>query len=248
MLPPFTAHRHAELDSTNQEAMRQARAGAASGVVVIADVQSAGRGRHGRRWQSIRGNLLLSLMLRPGVAVDKLPQVSFVAGLAAADAADAFLHCGPVGLKWPNDILLDDAKLCGILIESELAGADVEWMVVGVGMNIVAAPENLDYKATSLAAHGSDATRDQVADAFLSAFRRRWQGWREEGFEKVRAAWMSRAWRAGNLVSVSTGAELLSGCFAGIDEAGAMLLGTDAGTRRILSGSVSYAPLSAGAA
>ena len=136
LLPPFyRLLGFAELDSTNEEAKRQATAGAPEGALVWARAQSAGRGRRGRRWVSEPGNLYLSILLRPSFPPATAAQLGFAAALAVGEAAAAALPAGAdVAYKWPNDVLISGRKASGILLESQAAGEGrLDWLVVGIG-------------------------------------------------------------------------------------------------------------------
>lgn len=152
----------AETSSTNDDAKRGARDGAAHGAVWLAESQTAGRGRQGRLWHSARGeNLLFSVLMRLSCAPARVPPVSLVCGLAVRDAIARALGPGgdeDVVVKWPNDVLVRSArdgafrKVAGVLVESALAGAKVEHVVVGIGINVHARalPEELAATATSI--------------------------------------------------------------------------------------------------
>ena len=150
----MTIRKYENLDSTNEEARRLAEAGEAGPLWIVACEQSAGRGRRGREWVSSRGNLFATLLLRPGRAADVCAQLSFVAALATGDAVASFAPSARIALKWPNDVLLDGHKVAGILLESagSAGGCAVEWLAVGIGMNLANYPAGTDMPATSLAA------------------------------------------------------------------------------------------------
>ena len=227
-LPPFyRLEVHDALASTNDEARRLAAAGEPEGALIVARRQTAGRGRSGRVWSSPAGNLYFSLLLRPDRPPAEAAQLSFVAALAAAEAAAV-----PVALKWPNDVLAGGRKLCGILLE----GSD-GWLVIGVGINVAAAPEG----ATCLRAEGSQATPDETLERFCVAFLA-WRGrWLAEGFGPVRIAWLARAVGLGGAAVARLGRETLSGAFADLDSDGALLLDIPgAGRRRIAAGEVYF--------
>lgn len=220
-----------EVESTNDEAKARAAAGAAEGTVVWAGRQRSGRGRRGRAWASPPGNLYLSTVLRPDCAARSVAQLSFVAALAVRDLVDGSLP-GRARCKWPNDILLDGAKVAGVLLESSLGpGARVDWVVLGIGVNLVSHP-GLEgpVPSTSLAAAGAPACApaDALA-ALLAALARRRREWEDEGFDAVRQAWLARAHGLGGPVTVVNGDRRIAGIFEGLDAEGGLVL-TQTGT------------------
>ena len=127
---------HSVTGSTNDDALAEARAGAAHGTTFVADLQTAGRGRRQAAWLSPAGeNLLFSVLLRPAIATPRLSGLPLVTGLAVRDAVAPLIAASPL-VKWPNDILVDDKKLCGILVESQIRGAEGVAVVIGIGLNV----------------------------------------------------------------------------------------------------------------
>ncbi|MBM3621308.1 MAG: biotin--[acetyl-CoA-carboxylase] ligase [Alphaproteobacteria bacterium] len=227
--------------STNDEAMARAEAGAPEGAVVRALRQEAGRGRRGRGWDSPPGNVYSSAILRPKVPPAEAAQLSFVAALAVADMAASLVATHRrVAIKWPNDVLVDDAKISGILLESAVGeGGLVGHVVIGVGINVASAPPGTRYGATHLAALGSTASTDTVFAAYIGALARRYGEWRTSGFAETRVEWLRRAAWLDRDIEVSLGETSLRGRFVDLDERGALLLQTaDGGVRRITAGDV----------
>lgn len=230
------------IDSTNAEALRRARDGAEGGLWVRADVQEEGRGRSGRRWESPEGNLYASVLLRPTCALETALQLSFVAGLAVFEAVAALDETfrNRLALKWPNDLLLDEAKLGGILLESVNGANGAPVIVIGTGLNLAGHPPGTAMPATHLAAHGAEVSPN---DAFQRLARATAQ-WLDEwdhgaGWETVRSAWLERGLRVGAPVRVRLSDREIAGYYAGIDGQGALLLGNgDGGEKRITAGDV----------
>ena len=238
--------------STNEEAMARAKAGATGPLWIAADQQTGGRGRSGRSWASEPGNLYNSLLF----TIDKPPmvlaQLSLVAGVAVHEAISELApQLAPV-LKWPNDVLIDGAKICGILIESQLnPSGGGHTVVVGVGINLAHHPDLPDRKATSLAAHGVGVSPRDAWSVLSGTFAKSLDLWSEgDGFSAIRQNWQGRAVKIGTMVSVKTKDDVWSGCFDGLDSDGAMVLKFAAGERRrITFGDVHIgAPPPAGAA
>lgn len=240
-LPPgWRLARHRVIGSTNDEAKRLAQAGAADRTVVWALTQTAGRGRRGRPWHSPPGNLYASLILRPTAPPERAAQLGFVAALAVGGAL-GMLVPGLAGLsyKWPNDVLLGARKLCGILLESETAeGERLAFLVVGVGINLRAAPPQSEFPATSLAAEGlADVAPAAMLTALVAEFER-WMGlWEAEGFAPIRAAWRTRA-VLGGPARVRLDHLTLQGRLIDIDDEGVLLLDEGGQCRRISAGEV----------
>jgi BirA family biotin operon repressor/biotin-[acetyl-CoA-carboxylase] ligase len=232
--------RHERIASTNDEAKALAGNGAPAGTLVWARTQSAGRGRQGRNWVSPAGNLYFSLILRPNVAVAIAAQLGFVAAVAVAEACLAVAPEADITLKWPNDVLLDGRKLAGILLESQASGQGrLDWLVVGIGINLATYPVELDYPATALAATGADATPEATLPVLADVFLRWYQNWNDgAGFAAVREAWLARARGLGQPIRVRLPGDTLDGRFAGLDSDGALLLDRPDGRRRIASGEV----------
>ena len=223
--------------STNDEAKRLAREGAAEGTLVWAQEQQAGRGRRGRRWASPPGNLYLSLILRPAEPAGRAAQLGFAAALAVGDLLP---DRAAIGFKWPNDVLLAGRKVAGILLESEMDSGDaLAFLVVGVGVNLAAAPGDTEFPATSVAA-ATGAAPDPAAalGCFARAFET-WRGrWGRDGFAPLRAAWRARAIGLGGPIRVRLDNLTLAGRFADIDEEGALLLESEDGRHRIAAGEI----------
>lgn len=246
-LPPGYALRHFEqLDSTNEEARRLGEAGEVGPVWIVADRQTAGRGRRGRGWASPTGNLMATLLLWPDCGAAKAGELAFVAGLAVHDAAAALLEPAKrpaLRLKWPNDLLYDGAKIAGILLESSARGEHrVDWLAIGIGMNLVAYPEGTPYPATSLkAATGRTPEAGEMLASLAAAFEKRLTEWRRDGFSIVQTHWLARAAGIGAPVIVRLADETLQGLFEDLDADGALRLRMDDGTvRQIAAGDVFF--------
>ncbi|MGE3626851.1 MAG: biotin--[acetyl-CoA-carboxylase] ligase [Hyphomicrobiales bacterium] len=216
------------LDSTNAEALRRAASGEAGGLWIQADVQTAGRGRQGRDWQSSSGNLFASLLLRPACDLATAQQLAFVAALAACDAASSLRGSDRgLKLKWPNDLLLDGAKVAGILLESAGSAEMGHAVVIGTGLNLAHAPQDTARPATQLAMAGELI---EVREAFHALARStgHWLAvWLDGlGWSRVRTEWMARGPDIGQRLRINCGGEAAEGAYAGLDSDGALLLDT----------------------
>lgn len=233
------AHRHIlaleQTGSTNEEALKLAREGAAHGTAVVAKRQTKGRGRQGRVWESLEGNLHLSIIVRPvDVAQERLPQLSFVAALACRDALDEAGVPG-VQLKWPNDLLLKGRKFGGILLE---ASGDV--VVIGIGLNVADSPGETIFPATALKLEGFEIPAEELLHLILPRFDRRYDAWHSKGFEPVRADWLEHAARKGEKVSVRLPDKTIEGTFVDMDDTGALIVHNSEGTHTLLAGDVIF--------
>lgn len=238
---PFRLVSHDSLDSTNEEAKRLAAGGAPDCTVVWARRQTAGRGRRGREWHTAEGNLACSILLRPEGHARRALQLSFVAAICMADAVASVLpRSAYVTCKWPNDVLVEGRKVSGILLESEApALGGIDWLVVGVGLNIASHPEDMDCPATSLLAEGAvDVTPAQMLETFCLRFLAGMVTCKNLGFEPIRRAWLKRAHGLGKEITVRLERETLSGEFARLDEEGALILLHNGAERRITAGDV----------
>jgi BirA family biotin operon repressor/biotin-[acetyl-CoA-carboxylase] ligase len=232
------------VDSTNAEAHRLAAGGERGPVWIVADEQTAGRGRLGRAWVSNPGNLYATHLLTVPGGPALASQLSFVAALAMFDAVAKLRGAGSLALKWPNDVLLAGRKCSGILVETLGSGNVWTTAAAGFGLNLASAPEAAAYPVAAL---GADVSPEQAFMALQGAFEHwcgRWQA--GAGFSGIREAWFDRAIGKNSAVTVSQGAEVLSGRFAGLGEDGALLLAdTEGRMRSIHAGDVTFAELQA---
>jgi len=235
---------HDVLDSTSEEARRLAQAGEAGPLWIVAESQTSGHGRLGRPWETARGNLAATLLVRLDLKAAEAARLSFVAALAVADLLDAYLP-GLAHFKWPNDILIRRRKIAGILLETSgtaKADAPLSWLAIGIGVNLAAHPVATSYPATSLPAEGARAPAPAIAlEKLADALDERLRHFREEGFRHARALWLARAAGFGEAIRVEQDSGTLEGRFGGIDEEGALLLDQGAGVvRPIHSGDVFF--------
>jgi BirA family biotin operon repressor/biotin-[acetyl-CoA-carboxylase] ligase len=239
---------HDELVSTSDRLKDLARSAAPEWTAILADRQTGGRGREGRTWQSPAGGLYLSVLLRPSGECARL--VPLTAGVAVAEAVDSFGITGE--LKWPNDVLVSGRKLAGILAEASSAGAAVEWVVLGIGVNVALEPERLPEglraSVTSLHAEGAKAAGTVAVAAAVLARLAVWYDALREAPSRVVAEWRTRAvpwW--GTRVEVRSGASVLRGRLVAVDDDGALVIEQDGGDRRrLVSGEVSRLRQAAG--
>lgn len=228
-------HVHDRVNSTNDVARGLAEAGAPEGTAVLAREQTGGRGRLGRRWASPPGGLWLSVVLRPQLPVAEWTRLGFAASVAAAAAVDAVAGV-PVGLKWPNDLVVGGRKLGGVLVEA--GGA---YAIAGIGINANVQVELLEPEiaaaATSLSAMGRDVDLAALVRRVLRELEYHYD-LLQRGGPAVMAKWRARSITLGRAVRV-IGADVFDGIAETVDDDGALLVRTSSGMRRVLAGEVS---------
>ena len=237
-------HYFEKIDSTNSYARRLADAGAPEGEVVIAERQFEGRGRLGRSWESPPYcNLYFSLLLRPALAPVHAPQMTLMAAVALADTVAAFV-VEPPAIKWPNDILLQGRKVAGILTESSCDAKRIEFVILGIGVNLnfprERMPETIRDRATSLMEVGGKSfSRENFLRRLIQDLDRCYGILEDFGFDAIAPRWEAYFALRGRRVRVEMVDEVISGTATGIDGDGALLLEAEDGVlRRVLAGDV----------
>jgi len=223
------------VDSTMAEAMR--RAPTLSGPCwIVAHEQTAGRGRRGRAWTAGQGNLAATLVMQPEGTAAQAALRSFVAALALHEALAQVLGTdAPLSLKWPNDVLLNGGKVAGILLESTGTGQGVSHLAVGIGVNLRAAPpaDAVEPRALRPVALAAETGLEIAPEAFLTHLAHAFDGQERRfatcGFGPVRAAWLDRATRLGEVITARTAREETTGTFETVDEDGNLVLRTARG-------------------
>lgn len=232
-----------ELDSTNAEARRRAEAGDSGPVWITAKRQTAGRGRRGRAWDTGAGNLAATLLFTTDKPPAEAAQVSFIAALAAAELAETCLGAGAARLKWPNDLMIHGRKAVGILVESGARPDGRLWLAVGMGINLAAAPSDVERPATSFAEHMSapPPTPAQALELLADAFERWRAVWAQQGFAPIAAAWTERAQGLGAPCEARLPNATISGVAEGLEPDGALRLRlADGAVTRITAGDVFF--------
>ena len=232
-----------EVGSTNEQAVQWARDGAPEGAVVLTEFQTTGRGRHGRAWSADKGqNLLFSVVLRPSLSPDRLSLITVAAGVAVAETLDDFVSPHRAALKWPNDVLLEGRKTCGMLLESSIAETGTV-VVLGVGLNVNQTdfPNTLTDTATSLRlTTGRPVPRAELLARLLTALERRYDAVQSGAAEAVRTAFEERLTSLHEQTSlrVPETDQTLTGTVEGIAETGALRLRTAHGMTTVHAGDV----------
>jgi BirA family biotin operon repressor/biotin-[acetyl-CoA-carboxylase] ligase len=231
----------AEVDSTNAEAERRASAGERGPLWIMARRQTAGRGRVGRGWAAPEGNLSATFLFAPGLAPAEAALMSFTAARAVAELAmGAGVPAEAIRLKWPNDVLIAWRKVAGILLASSGAGQRVDWLAVGIGVNLAASPGGDTIRPggrppTALAEHGARLDPEEALTRLATAFETLRARHATEGFAAIRPLWLALAAGLGQRVEADTGSERLAGVFADMDAEGRLVLETAHGRPRALA-------------
>ena len=223
--------------STSSEAARAAEGGDAGDVWFAALKQTEGRGRRGRPWDTAHGNLAASLLIVPDADPAVTATLGFVAGVALSRALSEVLPRGTVkidgadatdgliALKWPNDVLADGAKLAGILLEARKRPNGELAVVIGFGVNVVAAPTGLPYPATSIAELGVEVSAEIIFAALSDCWVECYEAWDNgRGVAEILAQWRDSAAGIGSQVAVDRGGDIVRGIFETIDDAGRLIV------------------------
>jgi BirA family biotin operon repressor/biotin-[acetyl-CoA-carboxylase] ligase len=256
---------HHSVGSTNALALERAVAGDRGRLWIVSKRQESGRGRRGRAWATPEGNLAATLLLVEKYELKQAATLGFVAGLALADALDAVapdrrIAIAPDGggqagrgdrfeLKWPNDVLADGAKLAGILLESSLLPGNRVALAIGIGVNVVAHPEDVPYPAVSLKAldfsGGAESLFLALSDAWAENIRV-WNG--GAGLTTIRQRWLSRAAGLGSEVAVRVDGNVVRGVFETIDEDCRFVIRAGDGVVKIAAGDVHFGAVASASA
>jgi BirA family transcriptional regulator, biotin operon repressor / biotin---[acetyl-CoA-carboxylase] ligase len=230
-------------DSTNIRAFELGRKNEPEGTAVIADSQTGGKGRIGRRWESPSGvNLYTSVILRPGIPPRSAHNLTFVAAVAVAEAVSLYSPVRPT-VKWPNDILLDGKKAAGILLEMDSETDRVHFVVAGIGVNINMRDESLpgplkDIATSLYEKRGKETDRAEFTGVLYSSLEKWYKIYLEKGFSPVMDEWKGFFPSIGKLLTVRSPEKTIEGVCLGVDEDGALLLKTNGTNERVISGDV----------
>lgn len=225
-----------ETGSTNDDVKGLCKGTSAKKFIVSALNQTNGRGRRGRSWICTEGNLFVSFALE--TALKDFGQITFVVGLSMLDAIKSFKQDIDVKLKWPNDVLVNGGKVSGILLEK----ADGEYLVIGIGVNITAAPDtgHLIYPAASLISAGVKTDRISFLKSYVEHFDNNLLLWKQEGFSAIKERWLANAKNLGGEITVQTENGLKNGIFNGVNDNGILLLETPSGIEKIYAGDIFF--------
>lgn len=255
---------HDVVGSTNALALDHARAGDAGRLWIVSKKQESGRGRRGRAWATPEGNLAATLLLTMDGDLKRAATLGFVAGLSLADALDAVVPGNRVSvgldgasagrnrfeLKWPNDVLASGAKLAGILLESMQLNGSRYALAVGIGVNVVAHPQDVPYPATSLKELGAACDAESLFLALSDGWSANMRLWDEgRGLSAIRRRWLERAAGLGSEVAVRIDGNVVRGTFETIDEDCRFVIRDDSGAAlTIAAGDVHFGAVASASA
>lgn len=211
---------------------------------VLAKSQTAGRGRRGRVWENPKGNLAATLVFHPFCTPQVATQRSFVAANALLETLALYVDRAKLSLKWPNDVLLDGGKVAGILLETSGRGPFVDWLSVGIGVNLVETPQTVTdakFPPVSLASQGGATVSAAEFLVYLAGNIATQEGKLERfGFEKIRTDWLKNAAKLGETITALQGAEVIQGIFDTVDADGNLVLITAKGPRAIPAADIHF--------
>jgi len=252
----YRVEAHGTVTSTNRLALHRAHQGDRGKLWIVAGEQTQGVGRRGRIWHSPEGNLYASLLLVANYAAEQAALLGFVAGVALAETLGDLTGCpAKIQLKWPNDVLLDGAKLTGILVErhplapfskngdqssdkncGKEQGQGQLAIIIGIGINVVHAPQQPHYAVTSLRDRGYEITPAQIFNRLSQAWSINFDLWSEGGgFPPIREKWLKFAAGLGNFIQVQRQGETIRGIFKTIDTQGRLMIERESGDQVAIS-------------
>ncbi len=229
-----------ETGSTNQDIMQQAEAGADEGLVIFANHQRHGKGRMGRVWHTMPESLAASVLLRPDLPPEQVPQLSLLTAVALHEALS--VYAPDLRIKWPNDLLFRGAKVAGILTEMRAEPGHVHAVVLGFGINLKAPvggwPSDITQAVTDMTTISAQPriSKLEIAVAVLEALDRWYDVYLSDGFAPLRVAWWQAHAASGGKVRVHHGNGYIEGIASALDDDGALLLHTSSGMQRIMAG------------
>jgi len=225
----YNIHYFEELDSTNNYAIQLAKAGIISDKEVIcANSQNAGKGRNQRKWESPIGNLYFSLVIKPKILIEKIPQVSFLSIVSLRSAIEKIFIQQKISAeiknKWPNDLLINDKKIAGLLLESDLYQNYPNFLVIGIGINLISNPEKTVVESGNLESFGIKISKEEMLTKFLEEFDYFWQNYLDYGFVGIRKNWLEYAYKLQKEILIELNNQKINGVFINLDQEGNLLL------------------------
>jgi BirA family biotin operon repressor/biotin-[acetyl-CoA-carboxylase] ligase len=232
---------YSSLPSTQDVVLLRAMQDGEEGLVIQTMTQTAGRGRHGNQWESPMGGLYMSILLKPDCNADQAAQLAFVISIALSKAMDKYiLKKYSKKLKWPNDILVDNKKLAGILLESDIDYKGyVHAMSVGIGLNVLSAPDDATF-LKEISSEDKKIAIHPVRDTILKEIDIYYSLWKEKGFKPIRELWLKEAYGVGEEIQVRLPDKEINGIFKGIKTSGELIVQLEDKTLTINSGDVHF--------
>jgi BirA family biotin operon repressor/biotin-[acetyl-CoA-carboxylase] ligase len=230
------------IDSTNSEATRLIQAGQVlQPLWILAETQDQGRGRQGRHWTSEKGNVFATLVW-PAPEMAKAPQTSFIIAVAVQAVLQNLIgNKAQVSCKWPNDILINNRKIAGILLETAKDPKGQDWLIIGIGINLVSKPSDSRWPAIYLNEFATVPTPHDVVTSLHQKWVKLYEIWEARGFKPIAENWMRCAFGLGVRVQYSIKDTKQSGAFSGLDETGAALIRLDSGwVERVYAGEIEF--------
>ena len=225
----FLIHQFDEVESTNDLAISLAENKQIfANQIIVANQQNKGRGRLNRNWDSPKGNLYFSLVLQPQIAIEKISQISFVAICALQMAVEkVFMQqkiYADIKNKWPNDLLIDQKKVAGILLESKISNKICDFVILGIGVNIESNPHQTLFPATNLKNFLCEISPAKFLEIFLEEFENLYENWHNFGFKNIRNLWQKNAYNLNSEIAINLGESRIEGVFEEIDEEGNIVI------------------------
>jgi BirA family biotin operon repressor/biotin-[acetyl-CoA-carboxylase] ligase len=211
---------------------------------IFARRQTAARGRRGRVWENPDGNFSATLVMRPGGGPGAAALRSFSAANAVFEALAMHANRSALALKWPNDVLLNGGKVAGILLESTGSAGAIDWLSIGIGVNLIRSPRGMENSAFApvslLEETGSRVEAIEFLGTLADCFATQEAIFQRLGFQQIRESWLENAARLGEIITARTGREEITGKFETVDEAGQLVLSTSRGMVRIPAADVYF--------
>jgi len=217
-LEGFCIHHYKEVSSTNKEALDLIEKGISNETIIITDKQTEGRGRTGKSWISPEGNFYASLIINQETDVSKLTELTFVTAVAVGNTLLSFIVDSNVQYKWPNDVLIDDKKISGILLEKK---SNSNWIIIGIGINVNHAPLS---GTTCISNYDESVSNIDLLKELIINFNKLRKQWLFNEFHAIREMWLTRAFKMNKQITIKLADKLYEGIFADIDKSGKLVL------------------------
>lgn len=225
----YLIHQFDEVESTNDLAFSLAENKQIfANQIIVANKQNKGRGRLNRNWESPIGNLYFSLILQPKIAIEKTSQISFVAVCALQIAVEKIFQqqniVAKIQNKWPNDLLIDQKKVAGILLESKISNKICDFVILGIGVNINSNPTQTLFPSTNIKNFLCEISASKMLEFFLEEFKNLYENWLNFGFKNIRNLWLKNAYNLNSEIKINLGDSMVEGLFIEIDEEGNIII------------------------